>query len=156
MKSGRTHRIPITDQIRQILIIQKNNIDKESSSTRPKSEFVFPYLSKNKSTKKMCKPSRKKELERINDCDQHQSVRPVYKLFDQSGLKGRIVPQGFRSIGRTWMEVNNIKHNVAEMCLAHSVKNASEEAYNRTDYFDERIEALEHWNKFLCSKILSL
>ena len=56
---------------------------------------------------------------------------------------------GIRSIGRLWMHQNKIPFEVAESCLTHVVGSAVTRAYLRTDYFDERREALEKWHEFL-------
>ena len=56
---------------------------------------------------------------------------------------------GIRSVGRMWMHQNGIPFEVAESCLTHVVGSAVTRAYLRTDYFDERREALEKWHEFL-------
>ena len=56
---------------------------------------------------------------------------------------------GIRSVGRMWMHQNKIPFEVAESCLTHVVGSAVTRAYLRTDYFDERREALEKWHEFL-------
>lgn len=155
MKAGRERRIPITEQMKALLLLQKEMYKHGKGNST--CEYVFPNLimTKNKrnSSKESCgKKSKSKELE----YQSHQSSRPVYKLFAKCNLKGRIVPHGFRSIGRTWMESRNIKHAVAEMCLAHSVKSATEAAYNRTDYLKERRKALQQWNDYLCTHLNAL
>ena len=56
---------------------------------------------------------------------------------------------GIRSVGRMWMHQNKIPFEVAESCLTHVVGSAVTRAYLRTDYFEERKEALEEWHEFL-------
>lgn len=56
---------------------------------------------------------------------------------------------GIRSVGRMWMHQNKIPFEVAESCLTHVVGSAVTRAYLRTDYFEERREALEKWHEFL-------
>lgn len=56
---------------------------------------------------------------------------------------------GIRSVGRMWMHQNKIPFEVAESCLTHVVGNKVTRAYLRTDYFEERREALEKWHEFL-------
>ena len=56
---------------------------------------------------------------------------------------------GIRSVGRMWMHQNGIPFEVAESCLTHVVGSAVTRAYLRTDYFDERREALQKWHEFL-------
>ena len=56
---------------------------------------------------------------------------------------------GIRSIGRMWMHQNKIPFEVAESCLTHVVGSQVTRAYLRTDYFEERKEAMEKWHQFL-------
>ena len=56
---------------------------------------------------------------------------------------------GIRSVGRMWMHQNGIPFEVAESCLTHVVGSAVTRAYLRTDYFDERREALQKWLEFM-------
>lgn len=91
-----------------------------------------------------------------NNGNFHQTSRPIHKLFFECGLKGVVVPHGFRSIGRTWMEDQAVKESVAEMCLAHSLKTTTEKAYNRTDYLDERRTVLQQWNDFIEKEVISI
>ena len=56
---------------------------------------------------------------------------------------------GIRSVGRMWMHQNKIPFEVAESCLTHVVGSQVTRAYLRTDYFDERREAMEKWHQFL-------
>ena len=56
---------------------------------------------------------------------------------------------GIRSVGRMWMHQNKIPFEVAESCLTHVVGSAVTRAYLRTDYFEERKEALDKWHEFL-------
>ncbi len=59
------------------------------------------------------------------------------------------VPHGFRSSFRDWCAENNINRQVAEMCLAHNVGDATEAAYLRSDMFDLRRAALDAWAEYL-------
>ncbi|MBP3747990.1 MAG: tyrosine-type recombinase/integrase [Ruminobacter sp.] len=56
---------------------------------------------------------------------------------------------GIRSIGRMWMHQNGIPFEVAESCLTHVVGSAVTRAYLRTDYFEERRQAMEKWHEYL-------
>ena len=56
---------------------------------------------------------------------------------------------GIRSIGRMWMHQNGIPFEVAESCLTHVVGSAVTRAYLRTDYFEERRQAMEKWHNYL-------
>ena len=57
-----------------------------------------------------------------------------------------ITVHGFRSTFRDWCaEATNTPREVAEKCLAHAVKNATEGAYARTDYFEKRQHVMSLW-----------
>ena len=59
------------------------------------------------------------------------------------------VPHGFRSTFRDWAaERTNYPREVAEMALAHSVGNAVEAAYFRSDLFDKRRRLMDDWAQF--------
>jgi integrase len=59
---------------------------------------------------------------------------------------------GFRSCFKTWSdERTNFPSIVAELCLAHRVGNAVEEAYRRTDLVLKRRKLLEAWGTFCMS-----
>jgi integrase len=72
-------------------------------------------------------------------------------------LKGMIPPEratvhGFRSSFRDWTaEQTNYPNHVAEMALAHVVKNKTEAAYRRGDLFDKRRRLMDEWSAYCCS-----
>lgn len=57
---------------------------------------------------------------------------------------------GFRSSFRDWVaeKMPTIPWNVAELALAHSVGNATEKAYNRSDLLDLRRSLTDAWGRF--------
>ena len=60
------------------------------------------------------------------------------------------VPHGLRSSFRDWAaEQTNAPHEVMEAALAHSVKNATEAAYFRSDLFELRRGLMAEWGRFL-------
>ena len=82
--------------------------------------------------------------------------RSISGKYDTSRIENRLTflgigqtIHGIRSVGRMWMHQNNIPFEVAESCLTHVVGSAVTRAYLRTDYFEERREALEKWHEFL-------
>ena len=82
--------------------------------------------------------------------------RSISGKYDTSRIENRLTflgigqtIHGIRSVGRMWMHQNQIPFEVAESCLTHVVGSAVTRAYLRTDYFDERREALEKWHEFL-------
>jgi len=62
-----------------------------------------------------------------------------------------ITVHGFRSAFRDWCgEATNTPREIAESCLAHAVKDATERAYARTDYFEKRRVVMKQWAAY-CS-----
>ena len=60
------------------------------------------------------------------------------------------VPHGLRSSFRDWAaEKTNAPHAVMETALAHTVGNATEAAYFRSDLFDLRRNLMNEWSGFL-------
>lgn len=69
-------------------------------------------------------------------------------------------PHGFRSSFRTWCaETTDTPKEIAETALAHSVGNAVERSYRRTDYLERRRVLMERWAQHVtgnASKLLHL
>ena len=60
------------------------------------------------------------------------------------------VPHGLRSTFRDWAaEQTDAAHAVMEAALAHTIGNATEAAYARSDLFDRRRALMEAWSEFL-------
>ena len=60
------------------------------------------------------------------------------------------VPHGLRSSFRDWAaEKTNARHDVVEAALAHTVGNATEAAYFRSDLFELRRALMDEWSTFL-------
>ena len=60
------------------------------------------------------------------------------------------VPHGLRSSFRDWAaEKTTARHDVMEAALAHSVGNATEAAYFRSDVFELRRALMDEWSRFL-------
>ncbi len=56
---------------------------------------------------------------------------------------------GFRSSFRDWAaERTNVPRAVCEAALAHTVRDKTEAAYNRTDLFDRRRGLMASWSDF--------
>ena len=65
-------------------------------------------------------------------------------------LRLDFVPHGLRSSFRDWAaEQTSSPHAVVEAALAHSVGNATEAAYFRSDLFELRRALMDEWSKFL-------
>ena len=70
------------------------------------------------------------------------------KLMKELGLD--VHAHGFRTSFRTWtQEKTNYPREIAETALAHSLKDAAEAAYARSDLLEKRAEMMEAWAQFL-------
>ena len=67
-------------------------------------------------------------------------------LLRHAGLAGRTTVHGFRTSFRSWAgECTDADHAVMELCLAHTVGNAVERAYARSDLMDKRRALMAAW-----------
>ena len=70
-----------------------------------------------------------------------------------SDVAGRVATaHGFRSSFRDWASENGYSQHLAERTLAHTVKNAVEAAYHRTDLLEQRRPMMENWANFIIPK----
>ena len=69
------------------------------------------------------------------------------KLLRENSIPA--VPHGFRSTFRDWCAEANIDRQIAESALAHSVGDATETAYLRSDMLQLRRAAMEAWAEYL-------
>lgn len=70
--------------------------------------------------------------------------------YSKESERGQAVPHGFRSSFRDWAgEVSAFPRDVAEMALAHVIKNKAEAAYRRGDLFEKRRKMMEAWSSYL-------
>ncbi len=70
--------------------------------------------------------------------------------YGVNGVRGNYVPHGFRSSFRDWSgEVSSFPRDVAEMALAHTIKDKVEAAYRRGDLFNKRRKMMEDWTSYL-------
>ena len=76
------------------------------------------------------------------------SSAALARLLKECGIDA--VPHGFRSSFRDWAsEMTETPHAVMEAALAHTVRNAVEAAYARSDLFERRRELMRQWDKYL-------
>lgn len=60
-----------------------------------------------------------------------------------------VVPHGLRATFRTWCaERTNYPRELCEMALAHSIKDATEAAYQRSDMMERRRQLMNDWATF--------
>ena len=68
----------------------------------------------------------------------------LLNLLERAGLDTTL--HGCRNAFADWArERTNVPTAVAEAALAHTVRNAAEAVYARTDYFDKRVSLMERW-----------
>jgi integrase len=73
----------------------------------------------------------------------------VLKRLERTG----ITVHGFRSTFRDWCaESTNYPADVAEMALAHTLRDKTEAAYRRGDLFEKRARLMTNWARY-CSKL---
>ena len=76
------------------------------------------------------------------------AMMKVLKRLNQTG----ITVHGFRSTFRDWCaESTNYPADVAEMALAHALRDKTEAAYRRGDLFNKRARLMTDWARF-CNK----
>lgn len=67
-----------------------------------------------------------------------------------SDTPGRLATaHGFRSNFRDWASENGYSRDLAERALAHTIKNAVEAAYHRTDLLEQRRATMLEWEGFV-------
>ena len=67
-----------------------------------------------------------------------------------------LTAHGFRSSFRDWAaERTNVPRAVCEAALAHTLRDKTEAAYNRTDLFERRRTLMATWSTFATSKPLN-
>lgn len=74
------------------------------------------------------------------------SENTIAKLLETADVDS--TAHGFRSAFGGWTDDTGEDHRLAEMCLAHTVRNEVEAAYYRTDILDRRRELLQRWADF--------
>jgi integrase len=122
MKAGREHRVPLSAPALAILAQMK------PLQAKP-GDFVFPSTGKAGHLSNMALTELLKRMKRTD-----------------------ITVHGFRSSFRDWAsEETSYSREVAEMALAHTLKDKTEAAYRRGDLFVKRTEMMADWAVY-CSK----
>jgi integrase len=82
----------------------------------------------------------------------HKKNRPISETALRKLLKKyhpTLTIHGFRSSFREWCaEMTSYPREVAEMSLAHSLKDKVEAAYQRSDLLDKRRKLMDEWSEF--------
>jgi integrase len=118
MKSGREHRVPLSARSVEIL--------KSAAKSGDGGPYVFPGRTSAKPLSNM-----------------------VFLMLLRRMGQEAITTHGFRSSFRDWAaEKTNVPRAVVEAALAHTLRDKTEAAYNRTDLFDRRRELMDTWSRF--------
>ena len=123
MKAKVSHRVPLTPRALEILAVRY--------AFRDESHLVFA--------------SRRKTP--LSDMTLTKILRDAKIGSDSCGRTATV--HGFRSSFRDWASENGYARDLAERALAHTIKNAAEAAYHRTDLLDQRRELMEAWESFV-------
>jgi integrase len=125
MKSGREHRVPLSDRAVAILSDLKQ---------LPGNPHVFPGGN----------------LGRLGPMALLASLARMQDGATQDGAaQSAVTVHGFRSSFRTWAaERTNYPREICEVALAHRVGDETERAYQRGDLLDKRRQLMERWSAF--------
>ena len=122
MKAGSEHRVPLSPRCVKILERAKTLSDS--------GPYVFPGRSPKTPLSNM-----------------------VFLMALRRMKRAGLTTHGFRSTFRDWAaERTNVPRAVCESALAHTLRDKTEAAYNRTDLFDRRRDLMASWSRFATSK----
>lgn len=122
MKTGVEHRVPLSPRAVEIL--------QRAKKLSPEGTYVFPG---------------RKEKKPLSNMAFLMALRRM----------GRddVTAHGFRSSFRVWAEERtHASRAVCEAALAHTVRDKTEAAYNRTDLFERRRELMDTWSAFATAR----
>ena len=120
MKKRREHRIPLTEQMIEVL-----DVIKPISGHR---EFIFPS---DRAPNKPC------------------SSQTANMALKRMGFAGRLVSHGLRSLASTALNEQGFDRDLIEAALAHVDGNQVRSAYNRTDYLERRRPMMCWWSGYI-------
>ncbi|MCE7611105.1 integrase domain-containing protein [Vibrio fluvialis] len=120
MKKRREHRIPLTEQMLELL-----EVIKPISGHR---EFIFPS---DRDPKKPC------------------NSQTANMALKRMGFAGRLVSHGLRSLASTTLNEQGFDRDLIEAALAHVDDNQVRSAYNRTDYLERRRPMMCWWSEYI-------
>lgn len=127
MKAKVIHRVPLSPYL--IRLFERLREEAELETT----ELVFP--SRNNTP--------------VSDMTLTKCLRD-HKV--ESDTPGRLATaHGFRSSFRDWASENGYPRDLAERALAHTIQNATEAAYHRTDLLEQRRDVMLAWEEWVLS-----
>ncbi|EKU50627.1 site-specific recombinase, phage integrase family [Acinetobacter sp. WC-323] len=114
MKNGLPHRVPLTDMMIDEL---------QGLRLTHNQDLLFPHRLNNK---------------------QAMRSESILSVIKRSGYAGRMTTHGFRSLFSTVVNESNLFNpDAIERQLAHVPQNRIRSAYNRAQYWDERVKIME-------------
>lgn len=116
MKCKREHIIPLSKQALRIL---------ESVGQFKRGDFVF-YSSR-----------------KANSSVSHSALCAF--MYRNENLKGRLVPHGLRALASTTLNELGFSPDVIEAALSHKSGDVMRDAYNRSNYFEQRKILMANW-----------
>ncbi|MEK7800988.1 MAG: integrase arm-type DNA-binding domain-containing protein [Pseudomonadota bacterium] len=80
----------------------------------------------------------------------HMSNNTILKALERMGYKGRMTGHGFRALARTTIrEKMRYAPDIIERQLAHKASGALGEAYDRTEFIEDRAKMMQEWADYL-------
>ena len=119
MKRPRKHTIPLSTWALSLL--------KELHTLTGHTDYLFPSRVK----------------------DGYISENTLGKIMNNLGYKGIATPHGFRSLASSTLNEQGYNADAIERQLAHVESNAIKAAYNRADYWNERVEMMQWYSDLL-------
>lgn len=118
MKNGLPHRVPLTD-----MMIDELHALRQTHNQ----DLLFPHRLNNK---------------------QAMRSESLLAVIKRSGYAGRMTTHGFRSLFSTVVNESNLFNpDAIERQLAHVPQNRIRSAYNRAQYWDERVKIMEWYER---------
>ncbi|MBG6145759.1 phage integrase central domain-containing protein [Roseibium album] len=125
MKAKLVHRVPLSPYLIDLF----ENLKEEADTGR--TELVFP--SRNNTP--------------VSDMTLTKCLRDHKVASDTPGRCA--TAHGFRSSFRDWASENGYPRDLAERALAHTIRNATEAAYHRTDLLEQRRDMMLAWENWV-------
>ena len=122
MKAGKPHRVPLSDQATAVL--------QSRLPFRKDSNWVFSNTGRSP----------------ISDMTLTKVLRDNKIPSDTPGRTA--TAHGFRSSFRDWASEHQVSRDLAERALAHTIHNATEAAYHRTDLLEQRRDVMQQWANY--------
>jgi len=132
-KTGKEHRIPLTSEMRDLLL---------SLPRGEPHDLVFPAPKGGKLSINTLRAT----MIRMHEAN---LARGGHGYIDPNIRNRKAVPHGLRSTFRDWALELGYDREMAEMQLSHSIGSEVERSYRRSDNVERRRAMMEAWGRFL-------